>query len=474
MGGASLGFGLGRRLAPGHVGLRFLRQLQSPADLDSASEGKLRCQWVPAARTGQAEQGLAGAAGAQPDMPRGLRSQLRLLLLLLLLPPPPPPLAGALEPHDPAGPGEEAEEPCSGQAWPSLPFRDLRKWVRAAGALSRRYWALFSCRVWPKTCSLDKEAPAGALGWSLPLLGQQYLDILTTWYCSFRDCCDHGDCRVSNNFTGLQSDLSVRLHGQHLAQELVLTTVKSYLELPRPDKALALSFHGWSGTGKNFVARLLAENLYRDGLRSDCVKVFITMIHFPHPQYVDLYKEQLTEQVRKTQEHCHQTLFIFDEAEKLHPGLLEALGPHLERQVLENHRAESSRTIFLFLSNLGGNVINEVVLGLLKAGWSREDITMEHLESGLQAEIVASTDSGFGHSRLVKENLIDFFVPFLPLEYHHVRLCARDAFLSQELLYTEEALDEIAKMMVYVPKEEQMFSSQGCKSVSQRINYFLP
>lgn len=45
----------------------------------------------------------------------------------------------------------------------------------------------------------------------------------------------------------------------------------------------------------------------------------------------------------------------------------------------------------LSFSNLGGNVINEVVLGLLKAGWSREDITMEHLGSGLQAEIVAST-----------------------------------------------------------------------------------
>lgn len=60
-------------------------------------------------------------------------------------------------------------------------------------------------------------------------------------------------------------------------------------------------------------------------------------------------QEQLTEQVRKTQEQCQQTLFIFDEAEKLHPGLLEALGPHLERQVLENHRAESPRAIFLFL-----------------------------------------------------------------------------------------------------------------------------
>lgn len=86
---------------------------------------------------------------------------------------------------------------------------------------------------------------------------------------------------------------------------------------------------------------------------------------------------------------------------------------------------------------------------------------------------VSISDSGFGHSRLVKENLIDSFVPFLPLEFRHVRLCARDAFLSQELLYTEQALDEVAKTMVYVPKEEQVFSSQGCKSIAQRINYFL-
>lgn len=84
------------------------------------------------------------------------------------------------------------------------------------------------------------------------------------------------------------------------------------------------------------------------------------------------------------------------------------------------------------------------------------------------------SDSGFGHSRLVKDNLIDFFVPFLPLEYRHVRLCARDAFLSQKLPYTEEDLDEIANMMVYIPQEKKIFSSQGCKSISQRINYFLP
>ncbi|CAO2637341.1 Tor3a, partial [Lemmus lemmus] len=92
---------------------------------------------------------------------------------------------------------------------------------------------------------------------------------------------------------GLESDLHVRLHGQHLVSKLVLRAVRRYLEKPQGDKALALSFHGWSGTGKNFVARMLAENLYRDGLRSDCVKMFISTFHFPHPKYADMYKVRL-------------------------------------------------------------------------------------------------------------------------------------------------------------------------------------
>lgn len=244
--------------------------------------------------------------------------------------------------------------------------------------------------------------------------------------------------------------------------------------MPHVGKALALSFHGWSGTGKNFVARMLVDNLYRDGMRSDCVKMFISTFHFPHPKYVDFYKEDLQRQMQETQRRCQQSTFIFDEAEKLHPGLLELLEPYLEPRSPETHGAELPRAIFLFLSNLGGSVINEVVLGLLKAGWSREEITMQHLEMPLQAEIIKSADSSFGSSRLLKKHLIDLFIPFLPLEYRHVRLCVRDAFLGQDLPYTEEALDEIAKMMTYVPEEEQLFSSQGCKSISQRINLVLP
>uniref|UniRef100_A0A8C7EEU5 Torsin family 3 member A n=1 Tax=Nothoprocta perdicaria TaxID=30464 RepID=A0A8C7EEU5_NOTPE len=277
---------------------------------------------------------------------------------------------------------------------------------------------------------------------------------------------------------GLESELNGQLHGQHLAGEVVLRAVRGFLQKPQPEKALVLSFHGWSGTGKNFVARMVASHLYRDGLRSECVRTFISLFHFPHAQYVDSYKVQLEKQISETTQLCQQSLFIFDEAEKLHFGLLDAIKPFMAHRDNKD-QAGNRRSIFLFLSSIGGNAINEVALDFRRARRPREEIPMELLDdeqgcSDLRAALCFPTDGGYARSHFLEENLIDFFVPFLPLERRHVRLCARDAFLARALPYTEAALDEVAKMMVFVPKEEKLFSAQGCKSVSQRINYFLP
>lgn len=98
---------------------------------------------------------------------------------------------------------------------------------------------------------------------------------------------------------------------------------------------------------------------------------------------------------------------------------------------------------------------------------------MEDLEHRLRAETMES-QGGFAQSELMSGHLIDFFVPFLPLEYRHVKLCARDAYAARGLESDEATLDEVAKAMLYVPKEERLFSAQGCKSIPQRINFFLP
>ncbi|NXK10651.1 TOR3A protein, partial [Herpetotheres cachinnans] len=363
-----------------------------------------------------------------------------------------------------------------GGPWGRARYEAVKKHLGAVGALSKRYWQYLACKVWQEGCEEEEEEEEELLpfpGWSLPLVGQDYLEVLSAWYCSFSECCKTGDCRIVNNITGLEADLTGQLHGQHLAKEVVVQAVQGFLQSPRPEKALVLSFHGWSGTGKNFVARMVASHLYRDGLRSECVKMFISLFHFPHHKYMDSYKAQLKKQIGETVQLCKQSLFIFDEAEKLHFSLLDAIKPFMAHY---DHKGQVDyqRSIFIFLSNLGGNTINEVALDFWRAGRAREEISMEFLEQRLRLELQEPAENSYARSHLIKENLIDFFVPFLPLEYHHVKLCARDAFLARGLPYTEAALDEVARMMVFVPKEVKLFSAQGCKSVSQRINYFLP
>ncbi|KAK4819500.1 hypothetical protein QYF61_005851 [Mycteria americana] len=432
----------------------------------------------------------------------------------------------------PRGPWEEEQGPVAeGGPWGRARYEAVKKHLRAVGALSKQYWQYLACKVWQEGCEEEEEEEeekesSPSPGWSLPLVGQDYLEILSAWYCSFGRCCKTGDCRIVNNITALrpqkslfltvqhvcsslpealpssgssqayavgsklaqypapgrdgtlgaawlEADLNEQLHGQHLAKEVVVRAVQGFLQSPQPQKALVLSFHGWSGTGKNFVARMLASHLYRHGLKSKCVRVFISLFHFPYHKYVDSYKAQLKKQISETVQLCKQSLFIFDEAEKLHFSLLDAIKPFMGRYDNKG-QVDYRRSIFLFLSNLGGNTINEVALDFWRAGRAREEISMEFLEQRLRLELLEPAENSYAHSHLLEENLIDFFVPFLPLEYHHVKLCARDAFLARGLPYTEAALDEVARMMVFVPKEEKLFSAQGCKSVSQRINYFLP
>ncbi|XP_030350819.1 torsin-3A [Strigops habroptila] len=372
-------------------------------------------------------------------------------------------------------PWEEEQGPMAeGEPWSGARYDAVKKHLGAVGALSKQYWQYLTCKMWQEGCEEEEEEVSSpSRGWGLPLVGQDYLEILSAWYCSFSECCQTGDCRIVNNITGLAADLNGQLHGQHLAKEVVIQAVQGFLQSPQPEKALVLSFHGWSGTGKNFVARMVASHLYRDGLKSECVRLFISLFHFPHHMYVDSYKAQLKKQITETVQLCKQPLFIFDEAEKLHLSLLDAIKPFMAHYN-DRSKVDYRRSIFLFLSNLGGNTINEVALDFWRSGQAREEISMELLEQRLRLELQEPAENSYAHSHLLEENLIDFIVPFLPLEYHHVKLCTRDAFLARGLPYTEAALDEVARMMVFVPKEEKLFSAQGCKSVSQRINYFLP
>lgn len=94
-------------------------------------------------------------------------------------------------------------------------------------------------------------------------------------------------------FAALQKDLDSKLFGQHLAKKVILNALSGFISNPKPKKPLTLSLHGWTGTGKNFVSKIIAENIYEGGLNSDYVHLFVATLHFPHISNITLYKARV-------------------------------------------------------------------------------------------------------------------------------------------------------------------------------------
>ena len=108
-------------------------------------------------------------------------------------------------------------------------------------------------------------------------------------WCRFKECCSD----ISANITGLQSALRRRVFGQHLVTETVLKAIVGHLNNKSPSKASAVSFNGWTGSGKNFVSKIIAEHIFREGMDSKFVHQIIATHDFPHRSELERYKRYL-------------------------------------------------------------------------------------------------------------------------------------------------------------------------------------
>ena len=89
--------------------------------------------------------------------------------------------------------------------------------------------------------------------------------------CSFEfECCTPSWRPV--NISRLEDLLDSHLLGQHLARDLVIRSMRAHHRNPALAKPLVLSFHGWTGSGKTFVAQFVAESVYTQGLISNTSK----------------------------------------------------------------------------------------------------------------------------------------------------------------------------------------------------------
>ena len=288
-------------------------------------------------------------------------------------------------------------------------------------------------------------------------------------YCKVTECCT--EKWVSPNITGLQSVLRRRVFGQHLVTDTVMKAVIGHLNNKSPSKALALSFNGWTGSGKNFVSKIIAEHLFRKGMDSKYVHLMIATHDFHHQSELDFHKRKLRSIVTGSVSQCSRSLFIFDEMDKMPIGLIDVLKPYLDHYS-DVGKVDFRKSIFIFLSNTGASLINNAVLTHWKEGKKREDIAIKEMDKVINLGEFNSK-GGFWHSTLIDKNLIDFFIPFMPLERSHIKMCAKADLESKGHPVTEEVLKRIADELLYFPEDLKVFSQSGCKRISSKVDYIV-
>ena len=199
----------------------------------------------------------------------------------------------------------------------------------------------------------------------------------STWdylRCSTYECCHKvGDNKrfshdgngwhrlpwIDYELTDLDKSLNTQLHGQHLVKNIITKLVRQHMRNENPDKALVLSFHGWTGSGKNFVSEIVAKNIfkkYSDSGKSDFIQHIICN-HF-NTNDKQLMKEWIKNNITQVVKRCQRSLFIFDEIDKLPEGVIDAIKPFVDyNKYIDSIDYRKSIFIFLRFESIFSHII---------------------------------------------------------------------------------------------------------------------
>lgn len=302
-----------------------------------------------------------------------------------------------------------------------------------------------------------------------------FLSSFTAITCQFKECCTKK--WINLNVTDLSSNLKYQVYGQHLVLKAVVRHLKAHLSNDKPSKALALSFHGGTGTGKNHVSKIIANHVYKEGMKSKFVHMIASTNEFPHVDMVPLYKDKLRDLIESSVKQCGRSMFVFDEIDKMPPGLIDTVKPYLDYYDHLNG-VDYRKSIFIFLSNTAGSEITQQTLDVWYEYKDRESIELKEMERLVTTSAVNTKTSGFYHSDVLLRHMITAYIPFLPLERKHIRQCIKDYLLSKKYYknygdISEEKVREIAEQLQYYPEKEQLFSTTGCKRVPEKTDYVM-
>lgn len=110
-------------------------------------------------------------------------------------------------------------------------------------------------------------------------------------------------CIFNFFFLELEQLLKSKLFGQHIAEFAVPRILRGFYRNKNPKKALVMSFHGLTGSGKNYISNIIANSTYEKGTGSSFVHVYSGTKDFPHKDQVPQYM------VRKFSRFCKKYFY---------------------------------------------------------------------------------------------------------------------------------------------------------------------
>lgn len=296
--------------------------------------------------------------------------------------------------------------------------------------------------------------------------GYKYWDkIKLNSYCKFNECCMPD--LIPHDILSLKEKLENKLYGQHIAQDAIFKAVAShYKNINDSKKPLVMTFHGTQGTGKNYVASMIAEAVFEKGAESKYFHLF----HGSQYEGADqLYRHQseIRKEIYDSIEKCPYSVFVFDEIDKMPPKIFEGISAILDYHGSVRGR-DFKKSIFIFLTNYGGDQITKALYQLVNyKGLYRDETKLHHFESIVKVD-AWNQEGGLKESSLIRSAVIDFYLPFLPLEQRHVIECIKSEYVNFGREYiTDEMVKEIMNYIGF--SDHTKYAHTGCKTVYAKV-----
>jgi torsin-1 len=290
-------------------------------------------------------------------------------------------------------------------------------------------------------------------------------DIKRNTYCKFKECCINE--MVPFDILSLRDQMQSRLFGQHIVSEKVFQAVAShYKEIEKSQKPLVMSFHGTQGTGKNFVSNLIARAVFEKGTESQYYHVFHGS-QYSNTDRVNEYRDQIKKEIFEAIESCAYSIFVFDEVDKMPPGIFDSITGMLDHHTLVKGK-NFKRAIFIFLTNYGGKEITENLYQQTHTkGLYRHETKLHHFED-INKIGVFHHEGGLKNSKLIESAVIDFYIPFLPLEEKHIIQCIKAEYENFGHSHiTKEMIDEILNYIGF--NKITKYANTGCKTIHPKV-----